>query len=164
MYHHWLVAHDFEPCATCAADAAARVALACQTPGSPARVVLAHVVTPPVMPMPADVIGGGANALAAIDIMMSTSTERLQEEARALREQHPGLTVETVVLSGSPVEALIDHAARSGADAIAVGSHGRTGLAHAFLGSVAERVVQKARCPVFVIKESPVPSMGSSRL
>ncbi|HEY1100383.1 MAG TPA: universal stress protein [Myxococcota bacterium] len=162
MYHHWLVAHDFEPCANSAADAAARVALACHASADDAKVVLAHVVTPPVMPMPGDVIGGGANALAAIDIMMSTSNERLEEEARVLRQQHPGLTVETVVLSGSPVEALLDHAERVGVDAIAIGSHGRTGLAHAFLGSVAERVVQKAQCPVFVIKETPSPVLAAA--
>ena len=161
MYHHWLVAHDFEPCANSAADAAARVALACRA-GDSATVVLAHVVTPPVMPMPGDIIGGGANALAAIDIMMSTSMDRLDEEARVLRDAHPGLTVETVVLSGSPVEALLEHAELTNVDAIAIGSHGRTGLAHAFLGSVAERVVQKAQCPVFVIKERPTPVFAAA--
>ncbi len=161
MYHRWLVAHDFEPCANSAADAAARVALACRVDGA-ATVVLAHVVSPPVMPMSGDVLGGGASTLAAIDMMMSTSSERLEEEARVLRSQHPGLTVETVVLSGSPVEALIAHAEQTNVDAIAIGSHGRTGFAHAFLGSVAERVVQKANCPVFVIKQNPMPVLAAA--
>ena len=161
MYRHWLVAHDFEPCANSAADAAARVALACSG-GEPATVVLAHVVTPPVMPMHGDVLGGGENAFAAIDIMMSTSSKRLDEEAGALRAAHPGLIVETMVLSGSPVEALLEYAKRENVDAIAIGSHGRTGLAHAFLGSVAERVVQKAHCPVFVIKQKPTPVFATA--
>ena len=37
------------------------------------------------------------------------------------------------------------------ADMIVVGTHGRTGLAHAMLGSVAERVVRRAACPVLTV-------------
>jgi nucleotide-binding universal stress UspA family protein len=41
-----------------------------------------------------------------------------------------------------------------GADLIVVGTHGRTGLAHAMLGSVAERVVRRASCPVLTVPYS----------
>jgi len=66
MYHRWLVAHDFEPCADAAVDAAARVALACRASGGDATIILAHVVTPPALPMSTDV-GGGTHVLAVID-------------------------------------------------------------------------------------------------
>jgi nucleotide-binding universal stress UspA family protein len=39
------------------------------------------------------------------------------------------------------------------ADLIVISTHGRTGLKHAFMGSVAERVVQTAPCPVLVVRE-----------
>jgi nucleotide-binding universal stress UspA family protein len=39
------------------------------------------------------------------------------------------------------------------ADLIVISTHGRTGLNHVFLGSVVERVVQRAPCPVFVVRE-----------
>jgi nucleotide-binding universal stress UspA family protein len=151
MYRHWLVAHDFEACSNSAADAAARVARACAVDDDRARVVLAHVVTPTIMPVPGDV-GSGA-ALAAIDAMMLAATEQLDNEAANLRQRFPDVTFDTTVLTGSPVEAIMAYADRINVDAIAVGTHGRTGLKHAFMGSVAERIVQHAQRPVLVIKE-----------
>jgi nucleotide-binding universal stress UspA family protein len=65
------------------------------------------------------------------------------------------------VLSGSPVEGLLDEADRRDVDAIAIGTHGRRGIAHAFLGSVAERIVQRSSRPVFVVKEPPRPMSGA---
>jgi nucleotide-binding universal stress UspA family protein len=48
----------------------------------------------------------------------------------------------------------IIEAARSlPADLIVISTHGRTGLKHVFLGSVTEHVVQRAPCPVFVVRE-----------
>lgn len=162
MYRRWLVAHDFEPCADAAADAAARLALACRREGATdAMLVLAHVVTPPALPMSSDIAGGGANVMAVIDLMLKTARERLEDSRASLVAAHPGLTVETVVLSGSPVEGLLDEADRRDVDAIAIGTHGRRGIAHAFLGSVAERIVQRSSRPVFVVKEPPRPMSGA---
>lgn len=162
MYRRWLVAHDFEPCAEAAADAAARLALACRRDGAEeATVILAHVVTPPALPMSSDAVGG-TNVLAVIDLMLKTARERLEGARAALAQAHPGLIVETTVLSGSPVEALLDEAEKRHVDALAVGTHGRTGLAHAFLGSVAERVVQRSSRPVFVVKQAPKAVLGAA--
>jgi nucleotide-binding universal stress UspA family protein len=151
MYRHWLVAHDFEACSNSAADAAARVARACSVVDDRARVVLAHVVTPTILPVPGDV-GSGA-ALAAIDAMVLAATEQLDNEASNLRQRFPDVTIDTMVLTGTAVEAIMAYADRINVDAIAVGTHGRTGLKHAFMGSVAERIVQHAQRPVLVIKE-----------
>jgi nucleotide-binding universal stress UspA family protein len=53
---------------------------------------------------------------------------------------------------GSPFLEIIHAAQTDGADLIVMGTHGRTGIAHVLMGSVAERVVQKAHCPVLTIR------------
>jgi nucleotide-binding universal stress UspA family protein len=43
-------------------------------------------------------------------------------------------------------------------DLIVMGTHGRSGLAHLFMGSVAERVVRSAPCPVLTVRQGPAPA------
>ena len=52
---------------------------------------------------------------------------------------------------GTPYEAITDAAEKLKADLIIIATHGHTGLAHLFLGSVAERVVRIAKCPVLTV-------------
>ena len=60
----------------------------------------------------------------------------------------------TLVKRGSPPQTIVTTAQRSGTDLIVMGTHGRTGLAHLLIGSVAERVVRRARCPVLTIRRT----------
>jgi nucleotide-binding universal stress UspA family protein len=60
---------------------------------------------------------------------------------------------DTVVRTGSPAGEIVSIAKALPADLIVISTHGRTGLTHALLGSVAERVVQTAPCPVLVVRE-----------
>ena len=62
-------------------------------------------------------------------------------------------SVETAVRWGSPVEAIVDYAAEHAIDLIVIATHGRTGLSHVLLGSVAERIVREAPCPVLTIRD-----------
>jgi nucleotide-binding universal stress UspA family protein len=78
--------------------------------------------------------------------------DEVQAQARGLRDQ--GISVRTEVIEGVPYKAIIDHAKENNADLIVMGTHGRTGLAHALTGSVAERVVRLAPCPVLVTRRS----------
>lgn len=64
----------------------------------------------------------------------------------------PGLV--TAVRWGSPAEAIVDYAAENQADLLVIATHGRTGLSHVLLGSVAERIVREAPCPVLTIRSA----------
>ncbi len=68
----------------------------------------------------------------------------------------------TLVQRGSPPHMIVTTAQRSGADLIIMGTHGRTGLAHLLIGSVAERVVRSARCPVLTVRR-PVRKRGTRK-
>ncbi len=61
--------------------------------------------------------------------------------------------VECKVAWGTPVEAVIEHARKHAIELIVIATHGRTGLSHVFLGSVAERIVREAPCPVLTIRD-----------
>ncbi len=60
--------------------------------------------------------------------------------------------VEALVREGYPATIIIEEAESHHADLIVIGTHGHTGLKHLLLGSIAERVVQKAPCPVLTVK------------
>ena len=78
--------------------------------------------------------------------------ENLERAAAPLRER--GLTVETAVREGYPATAIEEEARARKADLVVIGTRGHTGVKHLLLGSVAERVVQKAPCPVLAVKTS----------
>jgi nucleotide-binding universal stress UspA family protein len=62
------------------------------------------------------------------------------------------LRARAVVNVGDPLRQLVDYAASESVDLIVMGTHGRSGVAHLFLGSVAERVVRTAPCPVLTVR------------
>jgi nucleotide-binding universal stress UspA family protein len=64
----------------------------------------------------------------------------------------------TAFLLGPPAKRLVERAKEEKADLIVMGTHGRTGLGHLFLGSVAERVVRTATCPVLTTRQPAVES------
>ncbi len=57
-----------------------------------------------------------------------------------------------IVCTGEPFVEIIKYAREQDIDLIVIGTHGRTGLVHVLLGSVAERVVRKAPCPVLTVR------------
>lgn len=63
-----------------------------------------------------------------------------------------GLTVETTVREGAPATEILDYAADVDADVIVTGTHGRSGVKRRFVGSVAERLVRHATCPVMTVR------------
>lgn len=83
------------------------------------------------------------------------------DNLKELKEEFPpDVPVVTTVESGSPATQIVRYAERCGADLIVLGTHGRTGVSRALLGSVAERVVRTASCPVLAV---PVRARRSER-
>jgi universal stress protein A len=62
-------------------------------------------------------------------------------------------SLEHAVRWGDPVDGIVGYATDHAIDLIVVATHGRTGLSHALLGSVAERIVREAPCPVLTIRD-----------
>jgi nucleotide-binding universal stress UspA family protein len=60
-------------------------------------------------------------------------------------------SAESVLKIGAPSDVIIGEAKRLGADLIVMGTHGRRGLSHVFLGSVAEKTLRNANVPVLVL-------------
>jgi nucleotide-binding universal stress UspA family protein len=58
------------------------------------------------------------------------------------------------IIAGSPAHVIVEHAQSLAADLIVMGTHGRGGMAHLLLGSVAERIVRTAACPVLTIRSA----------
>jgi universal stress protein A len=67
-----------------------------------------------------------------------------------------GTDVEIAVFVGHPASAIVEHARGGDFDLIVMGTHGRTGFSHMFMGSVAERVVRTAPCAVLTVRERAV--------
>jgi nucleotide-binding universal stress UspA family protein len=60
--------------------------------------------------------------------------------------------VQSAVLFGDAPEGILEYAGRESIDLIIMGTHGRGGVAHAIMGSVAEKVVRSASCPVLTVR------------
>jgi nucleotide-binding universal stress UspA family protein len=68
------------------------------------------------------------------------------------RVEDAGLESEVMTLHGIPFQAILDVARDERVDMIIMGTHGRTGFKHVLLGSVAEKVVRLAPCPVLITR------------
>jgi nucleotide-binding universal stress UspA family protein len=68
------------------------------------------------------------------------------------RQEKSGLAVTMVVKTGNPASQILKTQAQERADAIVIGSHGKSNLAEMIIGSVSERVIRNASCPVLVVK------------
>lgn len=144
-YEKILCPVDFSPFAQAALDEAASLAK-----GMGSKVCLLHAYQNPayVLPM-SGYVGPTADMLGR---MRQQVEEELGGMAAKLSER--GIEVETATIEGIPYKVITDHAHEWGADLIVMGTHGRTGLTHALTGSVAERVVRLAECPVLITRGS----------
>jgi nucleotide-binding universal stress UspA family protein len=64
-----------------------------------------------------------------------------------------GIKIETLTLKGEPYEVIVDTAEKEKAGFIVIGSHGRSGMERLLMGSVTERVIGHAGCPVLVVRK-----------
>jgi nucleotide-binding universal stress UspA family protein len=118
-----------------------------------ARLVAMHVLEP-VGPLMAD------------GIMLPMETEYVRgaarEQLRTLAPTERGFEFERMFREGLAPDAIVEAADEVRADLIVMGTHGRSGLSRLLLGSVAEQVLRRARCPVLFVKETqPTPAEGT---
>jgi len=89
---------------------------------------------------------------------MPSLREEIEKEATSrlgammTDEERQRLRVTTAVVAGNPFLEIIRYARANDADLIVLGSHGRGPIAHMLLGSVAEKIVRKAPCPVLTVR------------
>jgi nucleotide-binding universal stress UspA family protein len=88
------------------------------------------------------------------ELIAEKEMQEAEKNARSVKEaaQNEGVAVKAFIMSGKPADAIIEIAKERRADLIVLGSHGRTGLERLLMGSVAERVIVLATCPVLVVK------------
>jgi universal stress protein A len=139
-----LVPLDFSPNAASVLEWAAHLA---RTHGS--RVVLLHAYHLPVEFQQLEATYLPAEFWTSVRGEAQTTLEGL---AGTLRAQ--GIEVEVAVAEGYPATVIEEEARRRSADLVVIGTRGLSGLKHLLLGSVAERVVQHAPCPVLTVKSA----------
>ena len=111
---------------------------------------LAHELKASLTLMTATYIGDTPEVnLSYIEKIRVEAQQRI--EAARQRVEDTGLTVKVVMVNGPPAQRITETAEKEAADLIVMGTHGRTGLRHMLIGSVAERVVRHATCPVLVV-------------
>lgn len=120
-------------------------------------VQLAHVLPLVLPPLPVPELGLATDGIIPTDEQLSAETiASLHRLAATLGVEGARVHVAT----GSAAREILRIAKESGVGMIVMGSHGRTGLAHLLLGSVAERVIRGSRVPVLVVPShgGPAPS------
>ncbi|HTE53747.1 MAG TPA: universal stress protein [Kofleriaceae bacterium] len=113
-----------------------------------ASLTLFHVYQPVSYALPEGYVLPSASLLADLEVKLGKSLD----EAKAELDATPGLRVDTSLVQGVPFAEIVRFAREGAYDLIVIGTHGRTGLRHALLGSVAEKVVRKASCPVLTVR------------
>lgn len=114
-----------------------------------AELLIAHVLTP-AMPM----VGEGYVSPKVYEEIEASARAHGQKQLDALiaKAKKAGVKARGLLLEGIPHDRVVQAAKSQRADVIVMGTHGRTGLARFFLGSVAERVVSMAACPVMTVR------------
>ena len=115
--------------------------------GPGATLDLVHVAVEAAYPLPPPV--DVATLPLDMNKVLHRSDEGLAAEEKRVREA--GLACETNTLIGRADTEILRHARDTHADLIVMGTHGRSGLAHALFGSNVDRVVQHAPCPVLIV-------------
>ena len=118
---------------------------------------LLHVL-PDVVPTAPDLVAGVPDLMVAPalppDYYAETEAESRAALGRALDPSWGDVpSLETAVRRGDPVGALAEYATERAIDLIVISTHARSGLGHMLLGSVAERIIREAPCPVLTIRD-----------
>ena len=140
-----LVPVDFSGCSAEAVRAGAELAQRFD-----AELVVVHVFEPILYTTPDGYPFLMPEQIESLLADYAKALERAKLDAQAAGAKR----VQVQELQGFAASEIIAHATRGGFDLIVLGTHGRTGIKHALLGSVAEKVVRTAPCPVLTVRSS----------
>jgi nucleotide-binding universal stress UspA family protein len=126
------------------ADSMAAIDVGLQLAKSPQSLHVVHVLID-IAPLEAGEVWGVIDPQARVEQIEKLLKQKLEAP------QYAG--VNTAVLLGEPAHGIANYAQEKQADLIVIPSHGRTGITRLLIGSVAERVVRLAHCPVLVLRK-----------
>lgn len=140
---HILCPFDFS---AVSAQALSQASILAQRTG--ARLTVLHVFLSVMPPTAVDSIDE-----AALQAIEPTALDELHSKLVSACEArvHPDVDRDLVVVGGAPVPVVLDYAAVNAVDLIVMGTHGTSGFQHLLLGSVTEKVLRKAACPVLTV-------------
>ena len=154
MFNHILVAMDFSAPSDAALEYARAVAV--QFAGS---LHLLHVAEDPYRAIySAEVFVPELEGLR--DEILADALGRLKARLRRADVDELHATADAIV--GMPATSIVEYAEGHDIDLIVMGTHGRGGMSHLLMGSVAERVVRTATCPVLTIREPKKPAAAAA--
>lgn len=117
-----------------------------------AELSILYVVEPIYYATPADMYVTTPNLSMLLDEQRRIGEQQLARLGADLKKK--GQRARTTLKTGAPAQVIVDTAKSARADLIIMATHGRTGLAHILMGSVAEKVVRSARCPVLTVRSA----------
>jgi len=124
------------------------------------ELLVLYVIEPIYYAAP-DMYAASTNMAMLIDEQRRIAKEQLARLSKDLTKR--GQRHKVLTETGAPAQCILDAAKRLRADMIIMATHGRTGLAHVFMGSVAERVVRSANCPVLTVHRGVRPRVAGAR-
>jgi universal stress protein A len=136
-----LVPTDFSECAKRSLEHAVELASKLS-----ASLLLTHVYLPPIVYMP-EGVWAMPNGMASLHAQLEQALQKLAAQTRQLSSR----PADIALVEGEPAKEIVKAARTHGCDLIVIGTHGRSGLGHLVLGSVAEKVVRNASCPVLTV-------------
>jgi len=146
LFYRIVVPTDFSDCAEEAWRLAQRLAAA-----SDAELVLVHVL------VEAPLFNEGSFTMDRVHNVFEAARKWGQESLDAWmnQAQAKGLKARVALRTGVPYREIVDLVTDERADLVVIGTHGRGGIDRALLGSVADRVVRLAPCPVLTVRAAP---------
>jgi nucleotide-binding universal stress UspA family protein len=120
-----------------------------------AELTLLHVLPPPAVPLE------GYFPPEMYQELLQSASREAQAGLDAWLAREPGLKARARLVEGPIGQRILDVAREEQADLVTVGSHGRTGLGRALLGSIADRVVRTAPCPVLTVRPTAAGAVPS---
>ena len=115
-----------------------------------AEIILLHVIEPIYYATPVDMYVTTPNLAAIVDEQRALAKQELAKVAATVKKR--GLACRTILEMGTPAHVITETARRKKPGLLVMATHGRTGMMHFVLGSVAEKVVRTCTCPVLTVR------------